>query len=346
MSKAGKINPDFFKQNIQQQCGFQNKRILTKPAYGVDVSVVEVDEEKILISASDPMSYIPSLGSEDSAWLSVVLTSNDIATSGYAPQFAQVVLNLSDTMETQDFQTYWNHIHQICENQKISITGGHTGFVPGQNSTFAGGITMFAIGKRNHFFTSAMAKENDVILMTKEAALISTSILAKSFPETVKQNLGEEILEQCRNKFKQTSVLLEALIAAKSNGVSAMHDVTEGGILGAVYEMMVASEKGFRIDESQIPVSEETAKMSELFGYKPTESVGAGSLLITVHPDDANQLIQNLKEENIESSVLGTVKSADFGYKIFRNGIETEYEKPVTDSYWSAFYNAMAKGWK
>lgn len=346
MAKAGKINLDFFKQNISEKCGFQRPEILMEPKFGVDVSVVDLGSEQILISASDPMSFIPGLGAKDSAWLSVVLTSNDIATSGYSPQFAQVVLNLPDTMSGEEFTDYWDSIHHYCNELQISIVGGHTGFVPGQNSTFAGGITMFAVGEKGKYFTSANAQEGDLIVMTKSAAMISTAILAKSFPETVKEHFGEEFWLKTSSKFEQTSVLKEALIAANSEGVNAMHDVTEGGILGAVYEMMQASDKGFEIDESKIIIDEETRKMSELFGYDAFRSVGAGSLIITVKSDFAESLLTELHSENISCAVIGTVKEKNSGNRIISEHEIKEYEHPETDPYWAAFYNALQKNWK
>lgn len=346
MAKAGKINLDFFKQNISEKCGFQRPEILMKPKFGVDVSVIDLGSGKILISASDPMSFIPGLGAKDSAWLSVVLTSNDIATSGYAPQFAQVVLNLPDTMSGEEFKDYWDYTHHYCDELQISIVGGHTGFVPGQNSTFAGGITMFAVGDIGKYFTSANAKDGDLIIMTKSAAMMSTAILSKSFPETVKEHFGEDFWLKISSKFEQTSVLKEALIAANSDGVTAMHDVTEGGIFGAVYEMMQASDKGFEIDESKIIIDEETGKMSELFGYDAFQSVGAGSLIITVKPHGAEDLLTKLNSENISCAVIGTVKEKNSGYRIISEHEIKEYKHPETDSYWAAFYNALQKNWK
>src|SRR3546814_18921489 len=96
---------------------------------------------------SDPLSLIPSLGLEASAWLSVHLMANDMATTGYAPQYAQFVLNLPETLSSADFEAYWQYIHRYCTEIGTAITGGHTGKVAGQNSTVSGGGTMVAIAQ-------------------------------------------------------------------------------------------------------------------------------------------------------------------------------------------------------
>lgn len=346
MRKIGKVNLDFFKQNIGNHCGFHRDEVICYPQFGVDTSVISLGNGKVMISASDPLSYIPNLGARDSALLSIVLTSNDIATSGKPPQYAQMVLNLSDEMEDDDFKAYWFWIHNICREQKISIIGGHTGFVPQQNSTFVGGLTLFSIAEEHQYFTSKSAQIGDWIVMTKEAALVSTAILAKSFPKIVKERLGVSILERTIEKFEQISVLEEALIAADCTGVTAMHDATEGGILGAVAEMMIASEKGCELDINRINISDETLKMSQLFDYDIFSSVGAGSLILTINPNNWEELKQKLQKVNINASVIGEVKPNSFGRKIIDKGSSKSFEMPNSDSYWNAFYNALNKGWK
>lgn len=346
MAKAGKIDLHFFKRNIRGFCGFERAEILQGPAFGVDISVVAIDAHKALIAASDPMSFIPAIGAKASAWLSVVLTANDIFTSGWAPQWAQIVLNLPDTMRSETFQNYWQYLHRFCREQKIGITGGHTGFVPEQTSTFIGGITLFSIVPQNKIFTSDKARERDVIIMTNYAAMLSTAILALSFPQTVKKQLGYDVYAQCEKKFYQTSVKKEAFLSAGCIGVSAMHDVTEGGIIGAVYEMMRASGKGFEITKEKILTDDATRKMSQLFGYDAAQSVGAGSLIITIHPENAGKLKEILRANNIACSAIGTVQAPDFGCKIRDGNKISEYQPLEKDTYWAAFYKALNEGWQ
>src|SRR5690606_2274837 len=145
---------------------------------------------------SDPLSLIPTLGLQESAWLSVQLMANDMATTGFAPQYAQFVLNLPATLSAEDFEHYWRCIHQYSEQLGVAITGGHTGRFEGLNSTVSGGGTMITIDSAKDMITSKGAEAGDVVIMTKECALISTSILALSFPETVKKFCGHEIHQQ------------------------------------------------------------------------------------------------------------------------------------------------------
>lgn len=80
-----------------------------------------------------------------------------------------------------------NYIHFYCKEIGVSITGGHTGRLEGQNSVVSGGGTMFLTAPLDRIITSNGVKPGDVIIVTKESALNSSSILAISFPETIKR---------------------------------------------------------------------------------------------------------------------------------------------------------------
>lgn len=48
------------------------------------------------------------------------------------------------------------------------------------------------------------------------------------------------------------------------HGVHAMHDVTEGGIFGALWEMGAASGVGIVADLDKIPIRQETIELCEV----------------------------------------------------------------------------------
>ena len=68
-----------------------------------------------------------------------------------------------------------------------------------------------------------------------------------------------------------------------------MHDVTEGGILGAVYEMSLASGLGFEIYPDSIPIDNSTKLICAKLSINPLKLIGSGSLLITC-PINSSQL--------------------------------------------------------
>ncbi len=348
--QSGKISSELFREIIQPQSGFKRSDIVTGPRFGVDTSVIDLGNGNALATSSDPLSLIPSLGLKESAWLSVHLLVNDMATTGFAPQYAQFVLNLPTDFPLDKFKIYWGHIHRICEELGIAITGGHTAQVPGQESTTPGGGTMFLQAPINEIITSDGAEPGDKIVVTKESALTASSILAMSFPETVQEECGKEIYEQGCKNFYRTSSLNDALearkILAPNSELKAMHDVTEGGLLGGISEMAEASNCTFRVDSDKLPASEAPVKICELFEIDHRLCVGAGSMVMAVKAGQEETLVNHLNDQSIPAAVVGEMISKEEGNILVEDGKEESFEFDGNDPYWNAFFNAMEKGWK
>ncbi|RZM15736.1 MAG: AIR synthase, partial [Pedobacter sp.] len=318
---SGKINNQQFEDIILKKTGRKRSEVHCGPGFGVDVSVVNLPNGLSMAMTSDPLSLIPSLGLQESAWLSVHLMANDMATTGFSPMYAQMVLNLPASLSEKDFHSYWDFVHQYCNTIGVSITGGHTGRIEGQNSTIAGGGTMVLTAASKDILVSSYAEQDNLIIMTKECAISSSAILAMSFPKTVKNKLGKESYEQACKSFYQTSSLSEALIAKEylNGALSAMHDVTEGGVLGAVYEMAIASGNGVEIDNNAIPISKTVKGICDLFGIDPRFCIGAGSMVMAVEKSQATALVQKLAGQNIQASIIGKFTSKESGYKLIQN---------------------------
>ncbi|AYL97984.1 AIR synthase family protein [Mucilaginibacter celer] len=350
MSLSGKITGEGFEHIILPRRGRQRNEVLSGPAFGVDVSVINLPGGLGLALTSDPLSLIPSLGLQESAWLSVHLMANDMATTGFAPQYAQMVLNLPPGLSEHDFIIYWDHIHRYCDEIGVAITGGHTGSIEGQNSTIAGGGTMLLTAPVNDILLSKNARPGDVIIVTKQCAMSSAAILAMSFPETVKNKLGTDIYNRGCELFYQTSSLKDGLTAAdvekRFNKVTAMHDVTEGGVLGAVYEMAIASGNGVTIDSGLLPIGEVQSQICQLFNIDPRYCIGAGAMVIAVKEEWSRNVMQRLNENNIPATVIGHFTEKQKGCTLIENGREKPLPYFSKDPYWDAFFNAYKNGWK
>ncbi len=351
MKAFGKITQTDFDAIFAAKLGHARPEVSTGPAFGVDVALIDLPNQQAMALTSDPLSLIPSLGLAESAWLSVHLMANDMATTGLAPQYGQFVLNLPPGLSEADFQTYWNYIHQFCAEIKVAITGGHTGVIQGQNSTIAGGGTFISVGEKSKMLVSKNARVGDVILVTKQCAISSAAILAMSFPETIKAKLGVEVYQHACGLFYQTSSLPEALIASSFNQettvVSAMHDVTEGGVLGAVYEMAVASGNGVLIQDSQLPVNPAPAAVCRLFSLDPRYCIGAGAMLLTVKKGSENEIIAALAAQNIVTTVIGELVDPSQGMHLQTiTGEKQPLIYQQKDPYWAAFFTALNNNWK
>ena len=346
---VGKIQDDFLKSHVFPSRGAIRGEVFKGPKYGVDTSVVNISDSLSLISATDPASLIPTLGLKESAWLTVQLVASDIATAGCMPQYAQFCLNLPEYITAEQFNEYWRWVSTWCEELGVAITGGHTGKVQGQNSTVSGGATMFSCAETNSVLTSDMARPGDDLILLKEPAIISTSILALSFPETIKNACGEEVMRKGQELFYESSAVKAAMDAVSlgvhTQGVRAMHDVTECGVVGATIEMMMAAECGVEIYRDKLVRGEVQQVIGDLFGYDPLYTIGAGALLMAVHPNHTERVVRSLSDKNYPVQMIGKVMPQEEGMCLIGNDKEL-LEHPGTDPYWSVFFNSLKQGLK
>lgn len=350
MKKVGKIDEDYFKKVILPNSGFRRKEVLIGPNFGVDVAVIDLFEGKAMALTSDPLSLIPTLGLQESAWLSVHLMANDIATTSFAPQYLQTVLNLPTSLSDAEFREYWQHIDVFCQRIGVAITGGHTGSIEGQNSTISGGGTMITIAPKDRLLTSNKAQVGDLVVMTNQCAMSSVAILSMSFPETVQQHVGKELTQKANELFYQTSVLKEAEVVRQLNEheivVNAMHDVTEGGVLGAVFEMSVASGLGVDVWNERIDYTPVEKSVCSLFELDPRFCIGAGSMILAVKPQHETLVIQTLRENNVPAAVIGKWSQPTDSRVLVTEGEKRPMPYFETDPYWAAYFGALKKGWK
>lgn len=347
---SGKITATALEKVLLPKSGYARKDVILGPKHGVDTAVIDLGHNLGLAVSSDPLSLIPTIGPKASAWLSVHLMANDMATTGFAPQYAQFVLNLPPQLSDAAFEEYWHYIHLFCKDIGVAITGGHTGRIEGQNSAISGGGTMFLTAPLDQIITSNGAGPGDVIVMTKETAMNSSAILAMSFPETVKTQLGAEVYDQACEDFYNTSVLGEAVLATEilehKAELKAMHDATEGGVLGATYEMAQAAGCGFIINSDKLPVGYAQKAITDFFNIDHRFCVGAGAMLMAVKQGTEEKLIKHLHKNAIKATIIGEMTEVKKGYKIIENGEEKDFAYDGVDPYWEAFFKAYKNGMK
>lgn len=345
MKNLGKITQQTLDYIFPDKTGSKNNKVVQGPAFGVDTACIDLQNGKLLVTASDPLSILPNLGMKASAWLSVHLVANDVATSGHSPEYAQFVMNLPDSLSQDDYLEYWNYVHLFCKEIGVAITGGHTGFSNIGSSTLAGGGTMFSVVEKEKVKSSAKAKAGQSIIVTKSAALSSSATLAKSFPKYIENKLGKQLLETAQNNFYRTSILPEIYAINQSpsllTNISALHDVTEGGVLGAIYEMSEASKIGVKIDVDKIPIEKEISAICKVFEIDPLASIGAGSLLIVCEESQSQTIVNRLIINDINAAIIGKTCTYEKGKSVYKNGEITELVYQETDPYWAAYFNAL-----
>ncbi len=140
------------------------------------------------------------------------------------------------------------------------------------------------------------------LVATKWIGLEGTAILAKEKEEVLAERFSAPFVEEAKALDRYLSVLPEAAVAVR-HGVAAMHDVTEGGIFGALWELAEASGVGLAVELERIPVRQETVEICEFFGINPYGLISSGCMLMAA--ENGASLVQELKKEGIPAVARG-----------------------------------------
>jgi len=243
--------------------------------------------------------------------------------------YLESVLLLPQGSRAEDVMSISKQVHKAAKSLSIFIVGGHTELTPKLERKMVI-TTAFGIAKR--YVTAADAKENDAILMTKTAGIEGTSILADISKERLTQ-LDNEVIMKASRMMKRISVVKEAIKAFNTGFVHAMHDATEGGVLGEIYEMSVASNLGFLIYEKAIPIALETKMICRALHIDPLKLISSGVLLLAVNPSGANLVCNHLRNIGVKASQIGNFKK---GRRIFieKDGSESIAKESIMDELW------------
>jgi hydrogenase maturation factor len=276
--------------------GAPSPKIVTPPKPGLDFCAIKLDGGFMIVSA-DPITGTSS----EIGYYAVRVSSNDVATSGNRPQFAETVILLPQESRAADVARLAKQIDGAARDIGIAIVGGHTEVTPGLRRPIVM-VTVFSFVEK--YVSSQDAEEGDSIMMTKTAGLEGTAVIARE-PCVSGGVIPQRVAKRASKFLDRLSVADEAVAAFKTRQVNAMHDCTEGGVLGAAYEMSLASGVGFELRESSVPVAPETRSICSRLSLDPLKLIGSGSLLISVRKG---------KKEKVQAALSGICEVTAVGH--------------------------------
>lgn len=344
MPDIGKISPEIFKELIFPRLGAKNDNILVGPQHGVDVGIVEMGN-KVLSFTCDPVFIVPEYGWERAAWFAIHIIASDALTCGLKPKFMCIDLNLPMEMTKKQLQTVWETMHYECTKLGISVITGHTARYENCHYPMVGGATIVGIGEKEEYVTPCMINAGDKIIVTKGPAIEATGLFAATFPGLIEKKFGADFNRKAQGVFDKMSVVEDALTAisvgVREKGVTAMHDATECGIWGGLYELAQAASLGVRIEKELIVIEDCVLELCDYFDIDPYASISEGTLIIACKQHKAQEVVTALLQKNIMASVIGEFTEPANGMVLVINGIEEKLEHPIVDPFWNAFNNAL-----
>lgn len=325
--EIGKLPNDVLEKIVISN--IENKRddVISRSGIGEDNAIIDFGDEVCVLS-TDPITG----ATKDIGSLAVHISCNDIATSGGEAIGVLITLLAPPTARLEEIEEIMQDASRAAKEVNIEIVGGHTEITDAVNRIVIS-TTVIGRQKKSRLPDRSKIDVGDKIIMTKSTGIEGTSILLKEGKEFFKKYLTDEEIKFGIDLDKKLSVIDEGRIAGDI-GVRYMHDITEGGVLGAVWEGAKISSKGILIYEDSIPILDITKKISNILDINPLRLISSGSMLIIVDSKKSNLLMEKLLEKDIESSVIGEI--IEEGIYMDQKGQRKTIEAPESDELYRA----------
>jgi hydrogenase maturation factor len=278
-------------------------RVRLGPGIGLDCAVIEVGR-RLLVAKSDPITFTR----EGIGWYAVHVNANDVATTGAQPLwFLATVLLPEVGNQSALAEDIFRQIREACDQVGAVLVGGHTEITAGLQRPIVAG-TMLGEVEKDRLITPRGARPGDHVLLTKGIPIEGTSIIARELADRL-TSIPEAILANAREVLHAPgiSVLREAQVAARVGGVHAMHDPTEAGLAGGLWELAEAAAVGIEVDPGAIPILPEGRLVCEALGIDPMATIASGALLLAADPRRAERVRRSIEAEGIACAAIGLV---------------------------------------
>lgn len=303
----GKIPGNILKRSVINLIG-------RGPRIGVDCADWRVGGVHVLSAMA--------VGASESALmpeLAVYKAANNIWASGGELLGIEAAFLLDGDCTEPELKALTRMVTAACDRCGSFLAGGHTEASGRVDKTC---VAVTAVGGADRVLSVKNIRPGDDIVVTKWIGLEETAIVLadRRLRARLEERYAPQYFEQIGECREWLTVRDEARIAA-AFGARAMHDVSDGGIYGALWDFAEGAGYGFEIDLGRIPFRQETVEISAFFGIDAYRMKSSGSLLAAC--GDGAALAGLLSEAGIPSRVIG--RFTDNNDKIIRNEDEISY---------------------
>ena len=328
MFEIGKIPPEVLERIVMdpmRKSKLKRPDVLLRPKTGEDCSAVDLGGEYCILS-TDPITG----AAKDIGYLAVKINCNDVYSSGAEPVGLLVTILLPPESDEALLEEIMDGVMRAAEECGAEILGGHTEVT---DVVVKPVISAAVIGKtrKKKIISTGGAEVGQDVVMTKWAGLEGTAILAKDFEEGLSKIIPWERLKEAQDMKAYLSVGKESEIAFE-HGATAMHDATEGGILGAVWELAECSGKGVDVYLEKIPVKDVTKEIAEAMSVDLYRLISSGTMMIASF--DGEGLVRKLEAACVEAAVIGRITES--GKYLIKNGKREPLGEPQKDELYTA----------
>lgn len=301
--EIGKLKTDLLEKYIFNKLVSNRKEVIMGGGTGLDNAVMDFGGD-LIVASTDPITGASkNLGS-----LAINISVNDVSCQCADPVGILMTLLIPPSASLDDLKEIVDDATRTAAELNVDIVGGHTEVTDAVNKIV---ISTTVIGRANKKRRPDLktVKAGDVLAVSKYLGIEGTSIIAHEKDE-IKSFLSEEEYELAISLSRDLSVLKESKLAGKY-GVKHMHDITEGGLFGAVWETSKALGHGIKIFADALPLLDVTKKICDFYKINPMKLISSGSMLMVFDGEKFNDFKEEAEASGIKVTKVGVVNNED-----------------------------------
>lgn len=301
--RTGKLPEHTFKRSVINPIQYRKEETSFRAAVGHDGAVFG---NMVTAMATTAFYYI---GNEMYALDNAI---NNIIAAGGKPYGISMAILMPEHSEEAQLRQITGNLCKAAAAYEVDILAGHTELVP---SVIQPTVTITAYGEKLWENRHKQVKAGMDIVMTKWTGLYGGSILALQKEQDLLSRYSKSYVDKAASYRKYTSLMpelkvIEAAVAENPHCILAAHDVSNGGVFGALWQLLSACNVGAQFQIDKIAMKQEIIEVCEYFDINPYMMNGQGSLLLVTENGDA--LVQKMRQADIYADVIGmTTQSMD-----------------------------------
>lgn len=313
--KTGKVPINILKRSIIKELKQKNTEVLKGAEAGADYALLRLKVPEDIVVTTN----IYEASNKRMAALAVYKAGNNIACSGAEPVAVTVSMTFPTDFSEASLKEYIKAMNEAAGELKVEIAGGDTRVSEYVQIPV---LTVTGVGKvsREHTMEERKVCAGQELVVSKWIGMEGAFLIVDAKEEELQTRYPYAMLDRIKAMEHEMTVLSEAATAVKSD-VSVMHDLSEGGILGGLWEFAEKHSVGLEIDLKKIPVKQEIIEICEYYELNPYGLRSGGSLLMAAN--NGSNLVWELNKLGIEASVIGRI--TDGNERVILNQEEKRY---------------------
>lgn len=251
---------------------------------------------------------------------------NSLEASGGKCLGVEVQIAIPEYAYKSRIRTMEKIMRDACKKQGIELTGVQGGQSPVVSIPVVT-VTGIARAPKDEPWCLETGRAGQDVVLTGWAGMDGMVRIADEREQELRKRFAPAFMKQILS-YREKIFALKEIDVAKAMGVSAVRQITEGGILAALWNLAKEADTGLELDMRKLSVLQETIEVCEHYRLNPYQLTSVGSLLMVT--DDGEALADALRKEQVEASIIG--RMTDNNDKVLHNGEEVRYiDRPAPD---------------